>query len=99
MNLLLLDRWHRIEEQQMATRRIPEEPPADGPIAPIPEDDLDDVSFSSSEEDKPKTGQEFYRALVESGFIGAWKDRSDIVASGKYARSLRERASERLRGQ
>ena len=83
----------------MATRKIPEEttsnvaPPAAG-------DDIDvDFSYSSSSQGKPKTGQELYRALVENGFIGAWKDRTDIGDSVEYARLLRKRANERLRGQ
>lgn len=58
----------------------------------------DDFSFSSSPENKPKTGQELYQALVESGFIGGWKDRTDIGDNLEYARLLRKRASERLRG-
>jgi len=47
---------------------------------------------------KAKTGQELYRALVANGFIGAWKDRTDIGDGVEYARLLRRRASERLRG-
>lgn len=74
----------------MATRKIPEKP-EDVTTAPAAEDDLDDdFSFSSSAEGKPKTGQELYRALVESRFIGAWKDRTDIGDSVEYARLLRK---------
>ncbi len=84
----------------MATRKIPEETPVNGPTASLTESNIDDdFSFSSSAEGKPKTGQELYRALVESGFIGAWKDRTDIGDSSEYARLLRKRASEQLRGQ
>ena len=84
----------------MATHKVPEETPAERATTPITEEDSDDdFSFSSSVKDKPKTGQELYRALIENGFIGAWKDRTDIGDSVEYARSLRKRASERLRGQ
>jgi hypothetical protein len=85
----------------MATRKIPEEQPKDATSAPTAEEDIDgdDFSFSSPLEDKPKTGQELYRALVDNGFIGGWKDRTDIGDSVEYARLLRKRASERFRGQ
>jgi len=46
---------------------------------------------------KPKTAQNLYRALVENGFIGAWKDRTDIGDSVEYIRAFRERASIRRR--
>jgi hypothetical protein len=73
-------------------------------MATAPTDDVnndreEDFSFSSSAEKKPQTGRELYRALVENGFIGGWKDRTDIGDSVKYARLLRRRATERLRGQ
>jgi hypothetical protein len=85
----------------MATRKITEGPPEDAaePITETAVANDDDFSFSSPAEDKPKTGQELYRALVENGFIGGWKDRTDIGDSLEYARLLRKRASERLRGQ
>lgn len=85
----------------MATREIPVETPEDGEPAPTAGDEIedDDFSFSSSVEDKPKTAQELYHALVANGFIGAWKDRTDIGDSLEYARLLRKRANERLRGQ
>lgn len=83
----------------MATRKIPDETSRDKTVPTAEDESDDDFSFSSSVEDKPKTGQELYRALVESGFIGAWKDRTDIGDTAEYARLLRKRASERLRGQ
>jgi hypothetical protein len=89
-----------IEEQQMGTDKAREETPKDRATARITEEESeDDFSFPSSVEDKPKTGRELYEALVANGFIGAWKDRTDIGDSVEYARSLRKRASERLRGQ
>ena len=85
----------------MVTRKVPQGPPEDAakPTAEMADDNDDDFSFSSPAEDKPKTGQELYRALVENGFIGGWKDRTDIGDSLEFARLLRKRASERLRGQ
>jgi hypothetical protein len=85
----------------MATHTIPEGLPEDAaePITETAVDNDDNFSFSSPAEDKPKTGQELYRALVENGFIGGWKDRTDIGDSLEYARLLRKRASERLRSQ
>jgi hypothetical protein len=35
------------------------------------------------------------RALLESGLVGLWKDRTDIGDSAEYARMLRERAQRR----
>lgn len=84
----------------MATRKASREIPDNVKTARAAEEDVDDdFSFSSSSAGKPQTGQELYRALVENGFIGAWRDRTDIGDSVVYARSLRKRASERLRGQ
>jgi hypothetical protein len=64
----------------MATRKIPDETSEDGATMSTAGDEIegDDFSFSSSADDKPKTAQELYRALVANGFIGAWKDRTDI---------------------
>lgn len=87
----------------MATRKIPDEAPEGGATAPTAEEGAgdDDCSFSSPVEEKPKTGQELYRALVDNGFIGGWKDRTDIGDSVEYARMLRDtsmRVQERLHG-
>jgi hypothetical protein len=51
----------------------------------------------SAEQDdgKPTTGKTLLEALVQSGFIGAWKDRTDIGDSVEFARQLRERAAAR----
>ncbi len=75
----------------MATRKIPEETPGDVTAAPLAEDDLDDdFSFSSSAEEKPKTGRELYEALVANGFIGAWKDRTDIGDTLEFVQRLKD---------
>jgi hypothetical protein len=37
------------------------------------------------------------KALLESGVVGLWKDRTDIGDSVEYARTLREQAGERRR--
>ncbi|GEM_PF-6524198 len=79
----------------MATRKIPEETPGDV-TAPTTGDDIDDdFSFSSSSEEKPKTGQELYHALVENGFIGAWKDRTDIGDTLEYVQKLKDQRRRR----
>jgi hypothetical protein len=44
---------------------------------------------------KPSTGAELVAALRANGFIGAWKDRTDIGDSVEFARRLRERAQTR----
>jgi hypothetical protein len=84
----------------MATSKtVPPEQPEESPTRARDERDLDDdFTFSSPLEDKPKTAQEQYRALVENGFIGAWKDRTDMGDTLEYARLLRERAHQHLRG-
>jgi hypothetical protein len=46
---------------------------------------------------KPKTGRELVQALRANGFIGAWKDRTDIGDSIEFAKALRERAQKRDR--
>jgi hypothetical protein len=43
----------------------------------------------------PSTGAELVAALRANGFIGAWKDRTDIGDSVEFARRLRERAQTR----
>jgi hypothetical protein len=86
----------------VAASKIPEgirEDMATAQTDDVNSDSEDDFSFSSSAEKKPQTGQELYRALVENGFIGGWKDRTDIGDSVEYARLLRRRATDRLRGQ
>lgn len=75
----------------MATRTFPEETPGNVTAAPPTEDDLDDdFSFSSSVVEKPKTGRELYEALVANGFIGAWKDRTDIGDTLEYVQRLKD---------
>ena len=44
---------------------------------------------NQDDDGKPATGKELLEALVKSGFIGAWKDRTDIVDSVEFARRLR----------
>ncbi len=42
------------------------------------EESVEDEAFDVPDDQKPKTGRELYEALVANGFIGAWKDRTDI---------------------
>ena len=82
----------------MATQKLPPEEPTDIPALTSLEEEVDEeVILSSSSEGKPKTGRELYEALLANGFIGAWKDRTDIGDSTKYARTLRENAGKRRR--
>ena len=46
---------------------------------------------------KPKTGKQLAYALKETGFIGLWKNRVDIIDSSQFSRILRERSSHRER--
>lgn len=48
--------------------------------------------------EKPKTGKQLLGALRASGLVGFWKNRGDIGDSSDYARKLRIRAQERVRG-
>ena len=48
-------------------------------------------SLSSSPDKKILTG----RALLESGLVGLWKDRTDIGDTLDYARKLRKHANKR----
>src|SRR5437660_9911801 len=41
---------------------------------------------------KLRTGKELLEELRASGFVGAWKDRTDIGDSVEFARRIRERA-------
>lgn len=59
-------------------------------------DDLEDFDLGSNE-GKPTTGKALYEALLESGMIGAWKDRTDIGDTLEYARELRRHANTRHR--
>lgn len=90
----------------MATRKAPPETDAEAPViaqsvANAAEDHEDDEEsiLSSSMEGKPRTGKELYDALVANGFIGSWKDRTDIGDTLEYARMLRTRANAWLRGE
>ncbi len=71
------------KEHRMETNPPPEDPETAGWDEVIPDDE------------KPKTAQELFRALTDNGFIGVWKDRTDIGDSSDYARKLRRRASTR----
>ena len=46
---------------------------------------------------KPKNGKELVEALIKSGFIGMWADRTDIGDSVEFARNLRKAAERRGR--
>ena len=56
------------------------------PIAPVP---LEPPR-------KLRTGKELLGELRASGFVGAWKHRTDIGDSVEFARRVRERAQQRL---
>ncbi len=47
------------------------------------------------DDQKPKTGRELYEALVANGFIGAWKDRTDIGDTLEYVQRLKDEGRER----
>src|SRR5258708_5020941 len=47
------------------------------------------------DEGKPRTGKELLDALTASGFVGAWKDRTDMGDTIEFARKLRQEAERR----
>ena len=54
------------------------------------------VPETGPEVTKPaRNGRELLERLRKSGFIGRWKDRTDITSSYDYARQLREQAQTR----
>jgi hypothetical protein len=63
------------------------------------ESDASLVDEAYSEDDypssSPKKKQLTARALLESGIVGMWKDRTDIGDTLDFARKLRERADTR----
>lgn len=50
---------------------------------------------AAPDDGKPRTGQELLDVLIASGFVGAWKDRTDIGDSVEFARKLRREAERR----
>lgn len=81
----------------MATRKLTPKEPRDQNTETVSEADIsedDALAFPSSSPDKKiLTG----KALLESGLVGIWKDRTDIGDSLTYARKLRRQASKRSR--
>lgn len=73
------------EEMLMATRR---------PMESVPES-TEEEDFTIPEDEKPKTAQDLYQALVNNGFIGAWKDRADMADPSEYVQRLKDQARER----
>ncbi len=69
----------------MATRR---------PMESVPEP-TEEEDFTIPEDEKPKTAQDLYQALVKNGFIGAWKDRADMADPTEYVQKLKDQARER----
>lgn len=69
----------------MATRR---------PMESVPES-IEEEDFTIPDDEKPKTAQELYQALVKNGFIGAWKDRADMADPAEYVQKLKDQARER----
>lgn len=54
------------------------------------EESIEDEDFTIPDDQKPKTAQKLYQALVENGFIGAWKDRTDIGDTLEYVQRLKD---------
>jgi hypothetical protein len=52
------------------------------------------VPSALTEEGKPRTGKELLDALVASGFVGMWADRTDIGDSVEFARQLGREAEQ-----
>lgn len=75
----------------MATRNLP---PNEIPGEDVSDDEmLDDASAwpSSSPNKKQLTG----KALLESGLVGIWKDRTDIGDTLEYVQKLKDQARQR----
>lgn len=71
----------------MATRRSSES--AEKSIA-------GDITMSNDQ--KPKTGRELYKILMENGLIGMWKDRTDIGDTLEFVQKLKDDDRERRQG-
>jgi len=59
------------------------------------EESVEDEAFDVPDDQKPKTGRELYEALVANGFIGAWKDRTDIGDTLDFVQRLKDKRRER----
>jgi len=55
--------------------------------------EIETFDWGSNKGKQPLTGQ----ALLQSGLVGIWRDRTDIGDTLEYARELRRRASTRHR--
>ena len=53
------------------------------------------VPPSIPDDGKPRTGKELLDALIASGVVGMWEDRTDIGDIVEYARQLRRQAERR----
>lgn len=72
----------------MATRRSSESA----------EESIAGDNFTMSDDQKPKTGRELYKILMENGLIGMWKDRADIGDTLEFVQKLKDDDRERRQG-
>lgn len=76
----------------MATRKLTQDEPHEESVADEEIADEDTWEFPSSSPDKKiLTG----RALLESGLVGLWKDRTDIGDSLEYVQKLKDQGRRR----
>ncbi len=78
----------------MATQKLMPEEAHDEKVADEEITDEDTWEFPSSSPDKKILTA---KALLESGLVGIWKDRTDIGDNLAYARKLRRQANKRSR--
>lgn len=64
----------------MSTRR---------PMESVPESP-EEEGFTIPEDEKPKTGRELYKVLMENGLIGMWKDRTDMGDTLEYVQKMKD---------
>ena len=59
------------------------------------EESIENEDFTMSEDQKPKTGRELYKVLMENGLIGMWKDRTDMGDTLEYVQKMKDESRER----
>ena len=59
------------------------------------EESIENEDDTMSENQRPKTGRELYKVLMDNGLIGMWKDRMDMGDTLEFVQKMKDESRER----